>query len=323
MPKPAFPRALTPNFHPFPATSGHAIKAGIRFAFVPHALHAKIGAVMADFLRPKLLPLGAFLCLLSLLAVTGCNHAKDAEAEKPPEPVEKMYAKAAAKLDAGDNSDAAKEFDAVEQNYPYSQWATRAQLMAGYAQYKSLKYDEALLALDRFIELHPADDNIAYAYYLKSLCYYEQISDVRRDQKMTELALDALKQVKQRFPDSAYARDASLKIDLTLDHLAGKEMEIGRYYLDRRQYHAAINRFEKVIEQYQTTTQVPEALERLTECYLGLGIPAEARKTAAILGANYPQSPWYKDAYRLVDPKGLPAPKKPSVYDKTIGKILN
>ncbi len=263
----------------------------------------------------------AILCLLSLL-MTGCSGAKNAADAEKQVPVEKMYASAAAKLDAGDNNEAAKEFDSVEQNYPYSQWATRAQLMAGYAHYKNLKYDDALLALDRFIELHPGDDNIAYAYYLKALCYYEQISDVRRDQKMTELALDSLKQIKTRFPDSAYARDAALKIDLTLDHLAGKEMEIGRYYLERKQYQAAINRFEKVVEQYQTTTHVPEALLRLTEAYLSLGIVDEAHRSAAILGRNYPQSSWYKDAYRLVGDAPTETPKN-SVYDKTIGKILN
>jgi len=267
--------------------------------------------------------LAALLLLLPLAFASGCSNTKNADADKPPEPVEKMYAIAAAKLDAGKYSDAARSFDSVEQNYPYSQWATRAQLMAGYAHYKNLKYDDALLALDRFIELHPGDDHIAYAYYLKALCYYEQISDVRRDQQMTELALDALKQVRQRFPDTAYARDASLKMDLTLDHLAGKEMEIGRYYLVRKQYQAAINRFEKVVVQYQTTTQVPEALERLTEAYVGLGIPEEARKSAAILGRNFPQSPWYKDAYKLVgDPQQMPQPKA-SVYDRTLGKLLN
>jgi len=263
------------------------------------------------------------LCFLALLALAGCAGTKDAaDAVEKQEPVEKMYNKGAAKLDAGRYNEAAKEFDAVEQNYPYSQWATRAQLMAGYAAYKDLKYDESLLALERFIELHPGDDSIAYAYYLKALCYYEQISDVRRDQKITELALDSLRQVRTRFPGSQYAKDVSLKIDLTLDHLAGKEMEIGRYYLERKQYQAAINRFERVVEQYQTTTHVPEALHRMTEAYLSLGVIDEARKTAAILGHNYPQSSWYKDAYRLVGDPSAPPPKD-SVYDKTIGKIFN
>lgn len=267
----------------------------------------------------------ALLCLFLVFALPGCaSKDKDAAgAGETQESVEKMYRTAAAALDAGEFTEAAKKFDAVEQNYPYSQWATRAQLMAGFSQYKLMKYDDALMALDRFIELHPGDDHIAYAYYLKGLCYYEQISDVRRDQKMTEMALDALKQVRTRFPDSDYARDASLKIDLTLDHLAGKEMEIGRYYLGRKQYQAAINRFERVVEQYQTTTHVPEALHRITEAYLSLGIDSEARKTAAILGQNYPQSDWYKDSYRLFNKPQEFTAKKDSVYDKTLGRIFN
>ncbi len=261
------------------------------------------------------------LCLLLVMA--GCASSKGGDAALKQEPVEKMYAGAAKELDAGEYAEAAKQFDAVEQEHPYSPWATRAQLMAGYAHYKNLKYDEALPALDRFIELHPGDDNIAYAYYLKALCYYEQISDVRRDQKMTELALNSLRQVKDRFPDSSYAKDVVLKIDLTLDHLAGKEMEIGRYYLERKQYQAAINRFEKVVEQYQTTTQVPEALHRLTEAYLLLGIVDEARKTAAILGQNYAHSPWYKDSYSLLTRPATGTPQKKSFYDKTLGKVFN
>lgn len=278
---------------------------------------------------PSSILIAGLLCALTLSSCAASKEAgkdgsasSDSTVEKT-EPVEKMYNKAAQELDEGNYIKAAKAFDEVEQNHPYSQWATRAQLMAGYAAYKNLKYDQALLALDRFIELHPGDDNIAYAYYLKALCFYEQISDVRRDQKMTELALDSLKQVKDRFPASSYAKDASLKIDLTNDHLAGKEMEVGRYYLDRKQYQAAINRFEKVVEQYQTTTHVPEALHRLTECYLTLGIADEARRTAAILGQNYPQSSWYKDTYRLFNGKQAATAKPKTIYDKTIGKIVN
>ncbi len=250
-------------------------------------------------------PFLSLLLICSFLLLAGCGTTEknaDAAAEKQ-EPVETIYNKAAAALDNGKYAEAARLFDDVERQYPYSQWATKAQLMAGFAHYKNLKYDEAIIALDGFIELHPGDENVAYAWYLKALCYYEQISDVRRDQKMTELALENLKQVKERFPDSRYAKDAALKIDLTLDHLAGKEMEIGRYYLDRKQYQAAINRYQRVIEQYQTTTQVPEALHRLTECYLALGIISEAEKTAAVLGHNYPQSSWYRDTYRLMGGK--------------------
>lgn len=278
-----------------------------------------------DYVMLSRLKLGFAACLLPLL-LANCSSTDEAAAEKKAAlenqiPVEKLYNKAATTLDNGEYYLAAAQFDEVDRQYPYSQWATRAQLMAGYSHYKNLKYDEAVLALDRFIELHPGDENVAYAYYLRALCYYEQISDVRRDQKMTQLALENLRQVTERFGTSKYARDASLKIDLTMDHLAGKEMEIGRYYLDRRQYHASIPRFQKVVDQYQTTTHVPEALHRLTEAYLSLGLVDEAKKTAAILGHNYPQSAWYKDSYRLFN-KEYKEGKDNSLYDRTIGKIF-
>lgn len=248
-------------------------------------------------LRPAFLAFS----LACLLAVSACAGDKDDKALADKQvPVETLYNKALDELQQGNNYAAAKAFDEVDRQYPYSQWATRAQMMAGYAHYKNLKYDDAVIALDRFIELHPGDPDIAYAYYLKALCYYEQISDVRRDQDMTKKALDALRQVADRFPDSKYAKDAAFKVDLTVDHLAGKEIEIGRYYLDRKQYQAAIPRFQKVIEQYQTTTHVPEALHRLVESYLALGIIPEAQKNAAILGHNYPNSKWYKETFALM-----------------------
>ncbi len=160
----------------------------------------------------------------------------------------------------------------VEQNYPYSSWAVNAQLMQGYTQYLQNHYTDAIGTLDRFIQLHPAHRDIAYAYYLRALCYYEQIADIQRDQKGTELAMNALQEVVNRFPDSAYARDARLKIDLCRDHLAGKEMEIGRWYQSQHLYEAAIGRFQRVVDDYQTTNHVPEALHRLTEIYLVLGL---------------------------------------------------
>ena len=238
-------------------------------------------------------------------------------------PVAELYQRAANQMDNKNHGAAAASFDEVERQYPYSQWATRAQLMSAYAHYLDLNYDQAIIGLDRFIQLHPGNENIAYAYYLRGLSFYEQISDVRRDQKMTRLALDGLSQVVERFPNSRYARDASLKIDLTNDHLAGKEMEIGRYYLSREQYQAAINRFQTVVDDYQTTTHVPEALHRLTETYLAMGIPAEAQKSAAVLGHNYPDSVWYKDSYALLtgeNRKGVTEQK--SFYDKTLGRIF-
>jgi outer membrane protein assembly factor BamD len=175
--------------------------------------------------------------------------------------------------------------------------------MSAYAAYQDDRYDEAILALDRFIELHPGADDIDYAFYLKALSYYEQISDVARDQALTKYALEALDTLILRFPDSDYTRDAKIKRDLTLDHLAGKEMEIGRYYLNRKQTNAAINRFRTVIKDYQTTTHTPEALHRLVEGYMLLGLKAEAARVAAVLGHNFPGSSWYQDSYAILDPE--------------------
>ena len=202
-------------------------------------------------------------------------------------------------MEAGDNKEAVRLFDEVERQHPYSTWATKAQLMSGFVQYMANQYDEAILALNRFIELHPGNRDVAYANYLKALCYYEQISDVERDQQMTRRALDSLQEVVRKYPQSQYARDARLKIDLTRDHLAGKEMEVGRYYLKRGNYLAAINRFRKVVDEYQVTSHVPEALHRLVEAYTAMGLTEEARKAAAVLGHNYPGSEWYVDSYEL------------------------
>ncbi len=218
-------------------------------------------------------------------------------------PVADIYNNALDLLNNTDFKAAAKEFDEVERQHPYSVWATKSQLMAAYAYYQSNRYDDAIIALDRFTQLHPAHRDAAYAYYLKALSYYEQISDVARDQKMTELALASLQEVIKRFPESQFARDAKVKIDLTYDHLAGKEMEIGRFYLSQKYYLAAINRFRIVVDRYETTTHVPEALHRLTEAYLALGITGEARKTAAVLGHNFPGSDWYEDSFQLFEGK--------------------
>jgi len=247
---------------------------------------------------------GLLVLLCLLLGLAACSSSKD---DKPyvEQPVDKLYNDAADALDKEDYKTAAKGFDEVERQHPYSQWATRAQLMAAYSQYQDLKYDEAIVALDRFIQLHPGSPEIDYAYYLRGLCYYEQISDVRRDQRVTEQALASLGEVVRRFPNSKYARDAALKIDLTNDHLAGKEMEIGRYYERQGMTNAAIGRFRTVIEKYQTTSHVPEALHRLTECYLSLGLIDEAKATAAVLGHNFPGSEWYMDSYALLVDKNV------------------
>src|ERR1700759_5274130 len=230
--------------------------------------------------------------------LTACGGSnKEAYVEKP---VDDLYNKAMDELVEERYATAAKTFQEVESQHPYSVWATKSQLMSAYALYEAGNYGEAILAADRFIQLHPGHRDIAYAYYLKAISYYVQIVDVGRDQKTTALALKALEDVVRRFPDSKYARDARLKLDFTRDHLAGKEMEIGRYYLRRGDYLAAMNRFKRVIENYQTTTHVPEALERLVECDLALGLNKEAQENAAVLGYNYPGSHWYVDAYALM-----------------------
>ncbi len=225
------------------------------------------------------------------------------------EPVEKLYNVALTALADGEYENSAKAFEEVDRQHPYSVWATKAQLMSGFSFYKNNNYDDAIIALNRFIAIHPSNKDVPYAYYLKALCYYEQISDVGRDQRMTQLALKTLKEITVRFPESKYTRDASLKIELTQDHLAGKEMEIGRYYENRGLYLGAINRYKNVIGKFQTTTHVPEALHRLTESYLALGLVDQARKTASVLGHNFPGSDWYIDSYALVE------------EEKTINKV--
>ncbi len=231
-------------------------------------------------------------------ALAACSSSSDPEpyAERP---VEELYTLAMSEIGTGNYQAAAKAFDEVERQHPYSSWATRAQLMAAYSHYEAEQYDDAIIALDRFIQLHPGNPDVPYAYYLKALSYYEQVSSVARDQKMTRLAHDALQEVVNRFPTSEYARDAKLKLDLTVDHMAGKEMDVGRYYLRQKQYLAAINRFKAVIDTFQTTSHVPEALYRMVEAYTLLGMQEEAMKTAAVLGHNYPGSEWYEDAYAV------------------------
>src|SRR6476660_203308 len=193
--------------------------------------------------------------------------------------------------------------------------------MGVYSLYESSSYDQAIIAADRFIQLHPGHRDVAYAYYLKAICYYMQIVDVGRDQRTTELALRALDDMVRRFPDSKYARDAKLKLDFTRDHLAGKEMEIGRYYLKRGEYLAAINRFKRVIDNYQTTTHVPEALERLVECDLALGLAKEAKENASVLGYNYPGSRWYQEAYGLMTGSGGPTEARQGWFGQLVSSF--
>ncbi len=258
------------------------------------------------------LSLGACSALESISPWSG--RAADIGPKEDPTtvPVEEMYNHGVDAMQAKNYSTAVTQFEMVEQYYPYSSWAVNAQLMQGYSEYLQSHYTDAIATLDRFIQLHPSNKEVAYAYYLRALSFYEQIADVSRDQKGTQEAMAALQEVVNRFPDSAYGRDARLKIDLARDHLAGKEMSIGRWYEDQHLYTAAIGRFQRVVEDYQTTNHVPEALHRLVEIYLKLGLTDQARKTAAVLGYNYPGSVWYDDSWnQLVADKQINGSRVP------------
>lgn len=234
---------------------------------------------------------------LVLLAACGAKD-KDAYIERP---VEQLYNAGIDALLAERYAVAARSFDEVERQHPYSPWARRAQLMSAFSYYIARDYNKAIQNAQRFLSIHPGNKDAPYAYYLIALSYYEQISDVNRDQKITEQAQTALREVNRRFPQTEYAADARLKLDLVADHLAGKEMEIGRHYQRMGLWLAADLRFRNVVEKFDTTSHTPEALYRLCESSLALGVPQEAVKYAAVLGANYPGSEWYERAYKLVN----------------------
>ncbi len=249
---------------------------------------------------PKCLAHAALLGAL-LATTAGCGGGKvKKDVAYVARDVETLYAEAKRRLDRGNTVMAAALFDEVERQHPYSPWARRAQLMSAFSYYIAKDYNKAIQNAQRFLAVHPGNKDAPYAYYLIALSYYEQISDVNRDQKITEQAQTALMEVNRRFPQSEYAADARLKLDLVADHLAGKEMEIGRLYQRSGQWLAAALRFRNVIETYQTTSHAPEALFRLTESNLALGVPEEAVKYAAVLGANYPGTQWYERAFKLV-----------------------
>ncbi|MBY8827064.1 outer membrane protein assembly factor BamD [Hephaestia mangrovi] len=244
----------------------------------------------------------ALVLIAASLTVAGCarNRTKG-ELPYVARDVGTLYDTAKDRLDKHQYKLAAALFDEVERQHPYSIWARRAQLMSAFSYYLDQDYTKSIQSAQGFIAVHPGSPDAAYAYYLVSLDYYQQIADVTRDQKITQQALDSLNELIRRYPDSRYAQDARLKVDLVKDHLAGKEMEIGRYYEKRGQWLAAALRFRRVVDGYQSTTHVPEALMRLTETYLELGVPDQAKQAAAVLGANYPGTWWYQRAYKLIE----------------------
>ena len=243
---------------------------------------------------------------VSALVLTACqNNNRRQELAYVERPVEQLYARATDEMDKRDYDQAILLFNEVERQHPYSEWARRSSLMSAFAAYESRKYDEAVGTAQRYLSLNPAGQGASYAYYLIAVSHFDQIMDVGRDQKTTELARDALLDVIRRYPETDYARDATVKLDMVQDQLAGKEMTIGRWYLRRNQHLSAINRFRTVIKDYDTTSHAPEALHRLVEVYLSMGLKQEALAAGAVLGYNYPDTVWYGYSYRLLSGQGL------------------
>jgi outer membrane protein assembly factor BamD len=252
---------------------------------------------------PKLSRSAVLLFAAAAVApLTACAHGgKKGDTAYVARDVSTLYSAAKRTMDSGDYETAAKLFDEVERQHPYSVWARRAQLMSAFNYYLANKYNDAINSANRFVTIHPGNAEAPYAHYLIAMSYYQQIEDVTRDQAITQQASDAFGELIRRYPSSRYAADARLKLDLINDHLAGKEMEVGRFYQRSGNWLAATYRFRSVVEKYQTTTHTAEALERLVECYLALGVPEEAQKAAAVLGRNYADTYWYRQALRLIE----------------------
>jgi outer membrane protein assembly factor BamD len=264
-------------------------------------------------------------CALALLVapLMACSLFNKDEDYIPDDPADKLYNQGLFLLNQEqDYKEAAKKFDEVDRQNPYSDWARKALLMSAYAYYQAQEYSDCINAAERYVTLHPGSPDAAYAQYLIGSSYYDQILDVSRDQARADKAINALEEVVRKYPDSEYATAAHKKIDMARDQLAGKEMEIGRFYMSKRDFIGAINRFKVVVTQYQTTRHVEEALERLTEAYISLGLMDEAQTAAAVLGHNFPDSTWYKDAYNLVrGAGGQPNENKDSWMSRAFQKI--
>ncbi len=266
---------------------------------------------------------GCLALVLFTAPMMGCSLFNKDEDSVPDTPADKLYNEGLFLLnDKSDYKEAAKKFDEVDRQNPYSDWARKAVLMSAYAYYESGQYEECINSAKRYITLHPGSPDAAYAQYLIGSSYYDQILDVTRDQERADKAINAFQEVVHKYPDSQYAVEAKRKIEMARDQLAGKEIEIGRFYLNRRDFQGAINRFKVVVTQYQTTREVEEALERLTEAYMALGIVDEAQTAAAVLGHNFPDSPWYKDAYKLLKGAGAePNENKDSWISRSFKKL--
>lgn len=265
--------------------------------------------------------LGVYVAVAGLaISLGGCASLfEEKQVVLPDEPADKLYNEGLTLLNKREYVDAAKKFEEVDRQHPYSEWARKSLLMTAFAYYEVGEHEETIQAARRYVALHPGSPDAAYAQYLMASSYYDQIPDITRDQARTERAMQALDEVVRKYPDTEYAESARRKLEVARDQLAGKEMMIGRYYLEKRNYTGAINRFKSVVTQYQTTRHVEEALMRLSEAYMALGIVNEAQTAAAVLGHNFPDSPWYRDAYKLVQSGGQPQENKQSWISKAFG----
>ncbi len=276
----------------------------------------------SDFRRLEVLAASRRVMLVPAVALflAACGGKKP-ETEVNVDPPDVLYNQALANLDAGDARQATKKFDEIDKEHPYSDYARKAMLMSAYLNFRRAKYQDAINDAQRYVTLFPASDDAAYAQYLIGESYFRQIPDVTRDQDIANKAMDAMNVIVQKYPESEYADDARHKMEVARDQLAGKEMQIGRYYQERHEYLAAVNRFKSVVEDYQTTRHVEEALERLTESYLALGLVQDAQTAAAVLGHNFPDSDWYKDAYKILGEAGVvPEENKGSWISRAFGR---
>lgn len=264
--------------------------------------------------------------VLGAVLLSGCmSSEKDVDLStyvEQTDPADVLYNQGLANLNAGRLKEASRKFDAIDRQHPYSEYARKSMVMGAFANYRQGNYDEAINAGKRYVQLYPSTPDAAYAQYIVGLSYFRQIRDITRDQKESRRAIEAMEEVANRWPDSEYVDDANEKIRFARDQLAGKEMQVGRYYLERREYIAAIKRFRFVVENYSNTRHVEESLARLTEAYYAMGLTNEAQAAAAVLGQNYPDSQWYKDSYALLRSKGLEPRESGTSWLTKAGKVI-
>lgn len=284
--------------------------------------------IRADRSKLRVKPLVVALLLIApTVALSGCMSGEAdvdlATYVEQTEPADVLYNQGLANLNAGRLKEASRKFEAVDRQHPYSEFARKSMVMGAFASYRQGAYEEAIGSAKRYLALYPSTDDAAYAQYIIGLSYFRQIRDVTQDQKDARRTIEAMTEVVQRWPTSEYVDDANAKIRFARDQLAGKEMQIGRYYLERREFIASAKRFRNVVENYSNTRHIEEALARLVETYYAMGLTSEAQTAAAVLGQNYPDSQWYKDSYKLLQSGGLEPRENAGSWISKAGKMFS